>query len=170
MNKRFFLFLILIIGLTSCKWENKADYTPVITLSRQFLVLHTDTTMPTDTLYMGYSSAKEMDTVTTCHVGDTIAFRLGLFGTANNLVSFDMVWDSTLVRFFALDGTASANVISATTHEAGHLNYAFYPGYLSVVMSMRYVTVGTGNNTFSLLLNTDSEFSPRAYKFQQRVQ
>ena len=169
MKKNLLLLLIIIIGMSSCKWENKADYTPVITLSRQFLIVHSDTTIATDTLYVGHSAVSGMDTVSTGRVGDTIVFRVGLFGTANNLLSFDMAWDSTLVQFMDLDAASTANVISATTHEAGHLRYAFYPGYLSVIMSMRYVAIGAGNNTFNLLLNTDSEFSPASYKFQQVI-
>ncbi len=163
------LIILLVIGMTSCNLEGRADYTPVITISRQFCIYHADTTRLTDTLQVAYDAAQEIDTIQTCHVGDTVTFLIGLFGTANNLLSFDMVYDSTIVTMLPLAASSTSGVLSSSTLEEGHYYMSFYPGILAVTLQMQYIAIGTGTNTWNLLLNTDSEFSPRTYKLQQQV-
>jgi hypothetical protein len=148
------LFALITIAFSSCSLNGSSNYTP------QILFVSNPFTNKSDTLssYLTDDGVYHMDTI---NVGDTVTFRILLYGFTNNLVSFNIVQSDTSSTKILLPPTTSLDSVFLST-SSNYLigSFKFKAKLTSLYMPIRYVAKKANNDAkLSFYLSSDANFN-----------
>ena len=154
MKTRLILFFALIaIIFSSCNLNGSSNYTP------QILFVNSPFTNKLDTLSssLGDDGIYHMDTIS---VGDTVTFRIYLYGYTNNLVSFNIVQSDTSSTKILLPPVISLDSIFLSTNSNYSTgNFIFKSKITNLYLPFKYVAKKANSVAkLSFYLSSDATF------------
>jgi len=148
------LFALIAIAFSSCNLNGSSNYTP------QILFVNNPFTNKSDTLssYLTDDGVYHLDTIT---VGDTVTFRILLYGYTNNLVSFNIVQsDTSSTKILLPPKTSLDSVFLSTSSNYLIGNFIFKTKLSSLYMPIKYVAKKANNDAkLSFYLSSDANFN-----------
>ena len=164
-NKFIPFVVILLFVLVSCKPEDP-QFTPQMNFS-PFIVYHADSLQSVDTMRVRYVDEEYiLDTIA---VGDTVRYYILLNGVTNELTSFTLKTDSTVLHYsFSLTDDFTQALDASSDLANGVMN--FKPGYAAASFITEYIAKKTGLPKVTLTLSSNSKFSPTSVAFRQPIE
>jgi hypothetical protein len=154
MKTRLIILIALIaIAFSSCSLNGSSNYTPEILFVTSPFVSKSDTLSS----YLTDDGIYHMDTI---NVGDTVTFRLYLYGYTNNLVSFNIVQSDTSSTKILLPTTTSLDsIFSSTSSNYSTGNFIFKSKITNLYLPFKYVAKKINNDAkLSFYLSSDATF------------
>ena len=154
-NRIYILLGIVAIAFSSCNISSTSNKTPDILFVTNPFKNKTDTLNNYNT---DVSGVYRMDTI---QVGDTVTFRLLLYGYANNLSSYNVILSdttSTKLLFPATNSLDSVFLASASNYSIG--KFIFKNKITSLYFPFRYVAKKVSADAkISFILVSDANFN-----------
>mgnify|MGYP006864371618 FL=1 len=165
--RQLLVFFCVLIAFSSCNWNTEPQYSPEIYGSHFYVnpVFEGDSLVSAkDTLSLSYDSEDGTYDLDTVYVGDTITFASVFYSVNSNLVSVNIDWDSTKMNmWYTLPNSVEKVLTSQTNLEDGDLY--FVPGYNRLSFPISFTPLVKGGMTFSLTVESDSEFPETSVLF-----
>ena len=165
MKRYILITLCAAMCLTSCKWDGEPQVSPVISNS-YFVAYHPDSLHTFDTLAI--TVVDKENYIDTIAVGDTVRFYVGLDAVTNQLTSFVVSTDTTVLSLSMLVTSEFRQALEATSDpDHGILN--FKPGYRAAALPVQYIAKKIGTPKVTMKLSSDSQYSPTEISFFQKI-
>lgn len=160
--KKIFIFCLAFAALTSCKWKNEAESTPMLFFSH---FIHSDSTH-TDTLKIQIPSSSLciLDTISPL---DTVNFVIGADAVYNILDSLSVSWNHDKMK---ASFTIKEEWFITERTDIPNGRFKFQPFYQGVSMPMRYIPLSSGTDTITIFLrSTTTAYGPTKQTIIQPV-
>ena len=155
MKTRIYILLgIIAIAFSSCNISSTSNNTPEILFVTNPFINKTDTLSNYNT---DESGVYRMDTI---QVGDTVTFRVFLYGYSNNLSSFNVIQSDTSATKILLPATSSLDSIFVSAG-SDYLNdkFIFKSKISNLYFPFRYVAKKVTNDAkITFYLSSDATF------------
>ena len=152
-NRIYILLGIIAIAFSSCNLNSSSNNTPEILFVASPFVTKTDSLSS----YLTDDGVYHMDTI---NVGDTVTFRLLLYGYANNLSVYNIIQSDTTSTKLILPATYSMDSIFTSTSSYSKGIFIFKNKISSLYFPFRYVAKKASNDAkLTFNLSSDANFS-----------
>jgi len=172
MKTRIYILLgIIAAAFSSCNISSTSNNTPEILFVTNPFVTQTDTL---NKYYTDESGVYRLDTV---QVGDTVTFRMLLYGFSNNLSTFNVIpsdTSATKILLPSINSLDSIFVTAGSDYSAG--KFLFKSNISSLYFPFKYVAKKVSNDAkLTFYLSSDatfgntSEFGNNSVSFQLKT-
>jgi hypothetical protein len=151
-NRIYILLGIIAIAFSSCNLNSSSNNTPEILFVTSPFVSKTDSLSS----YLTDDGIYHMDTI---NVGDTVTFRIFLYGYSNNLSAYNIVQSDTTSTKLILPATSSLDSIFTSTSTYSKGIFIFKNKISSLYFPFRYVAKKATNDAkLTFNLSSDATF------------
>ena len=155
MKTRIYILLGLIaIAFTSCELNSSTNNSPEILFVTSPFVNKTDSLNS----YLTDDGIYHMDTI---NVGDTVTFRILLYGFANNLSTYNILQSDTSSTKIILPTVNSLDpIFTSTSSDYSNGKFIFKNKISSLYFPFKYVAKKTSNDAkLTFYLSSDANFN-----------
>ena len=155
MKTKYIILLGLIaICFSACNLTGSVNNTPQILFVTNPICNKTDTL---DKYYTDVSSVYRLDTI---QVGDTVSFRMLLYGYSNNLTAYNLqVSDTTVAKVLLPTSTSLDSIFSGTSSDYSSGKFVFKNKTTSVYFPFKYVAKKASTAvSITFALSSDASF------------
>jgi len=163
-----FLPVLLTITMFSCINES-SSFTPDLSFSYFLLnpVYEGEKIVSAeDTLYL--TARENYFVLDTIDVEDTVVFMVACCSYENDLIALRVNFDTTQLNMNAKVVEETKKALLSTT-DYRNLQFYINPGYNTMYMPFGYSPVQSGSHQFSVVVESDSKYSPNSTTFCQPV-
>ena len=153
-NRIYILLEIIAIAFSSCNLNSSTNNTPEILFVTSPFVNKTDSLSS----YLTDDGIYHMDTI---NVGDTVTFRILLYGYANNLSAYNIIQSDTSSTKLLLPATYSLDsIFTSTSSDYTKGIFIFKNKISSLYFPFRYVAKKVSNDSkLTFNLSSDANFN-----------
>jgi hypothetical protein len=155
MKTRLYILLgIIAIAFTSCELNSSSNNSPEILFVTSPFVNKTDSLNS----YLTDDGIYHMDTI---NVGDTVTFRILLYGFANNLSSYNILQSDTSSTKIILPTVNSLDsIFTSTSSDYSNGKFTFKNKISSLYFPFKYVAKKVSNDAkLTFHLSSDANFN-----------